>query len=111
MPVRVPEITSLQQGETRVFSFPTAQGDRQGFVIRYDGNLRAYENRCRHWPIPLDLGNADFFLASVDRIRCKYHGAEYHPVTGECDAGPCKGDSLTRFDLELDGEDAVVMVP
>jgi nitrite reductase/ring-hydroxylating ferredoxin subunit len=109
--VRVHRITNLREGEARVFSFPTDYGDMQGFVIRHSGGVCAYENKCRHWPVPLDYGNADFYVASLDRIRCKHHGAEFDPGTGECDAGPCKGDTLTRFDLEIEGDDAVVIVP
>jgi nitrite reductase/ring-hydroxylating ferredoxin subunit len=111
MRIRVPGVAALQQGETRVFSFPTAYGDMQGFVIRHDGELRAYENKCRHWPIPLDYGDGDFYFASVDRIVCKTHGAMYDPATGECDAGPCAGLSLTSFPITLEGEDALVEVP
>ena len=111
MHIRVPGIKGLRHGETRVFTFPTEYGDMQGFVILHDGRLRAYENKCRHWPVPLDYGDAGFYVASLDRIRCLHHGAEFDPGTGECDAGPCKGEFLTSFDMEIDGEDAVVTVP
>jgi nitrite reductase/ring-hydroxylating ferredoxin subunit len=111
MIIRVPDVAGLGQGETRVFSFPTAYGDMQGFVIRFNGALYAYENKCRHWPIPLDYGDADFYFASVERIVCKTHGAMYAPDTGECDAGPCKGQQLTSFPLILEGADGLVEVP
>jgi nitrite reductase/ring-hydroxylating ferredoxin subunit len=111
MRIRVPDVLALRQGETRVFSFPTAYGDMQGFVIRYNGDLRAYENKCQHWPIPLDYGDGDFYFASADRIVCKTHGAMYDPATGECEIGPCAGRSLTSFVLELEGDDAWVEVP
>ena len=111
MEIKVPGAALLVNGETKVFSFPTAYGDMQGFVIRHEGKLRAYENKCRHWPIPLDYGDADFYFASIDRIVCKTHGAMYDPATGECDAGPCAGQYLTSFPLELRGSDAVVEVP
>ncbi len=111
MRIHVPDVTNLQQGETRLFSFPTAYGEMQGFVISYNGNLRAFENKCRHWPIPLDYGDADFYFASMERIVCKTHGAMYDPITGECDAGPCKGEMLTIFPIEFEGMDAWVEVP
>ena len=109
--IRVDSVTSLKPGETRVFSYPTAYGEMQGFVIRHGENLRAYENKCRHWPIPLDYGDADFYWPSADRIVCKTHGAMYDPDTGECDSGPCAGERLTSFLLELEGEDGIVTVP
>ena len=111
MRIHVLDIGSLKQGETRVFGYPTAYGEIQGFVIRHNGALRAYENKCRHWPIPLDYGDGDFYWPSADRIVCKTHGAMYDPETGECDSGPCAGERLTSFPLELQGEDGVVDVP
>ena len=83
----------------------------QGFIIRHDGTLYAYENKCRHWPIPLDYGDGDFYFASVRRIVCKTHGAMYDPGTGQCDDGPCMGQRLTVFPFELRGADAIVEVP
>jgi nitrite reductase/ring-hydroxylating ferredoxin subunit len=111
MRIRVPGAASLGEGETRVFSFPSAYGDLEGFVIRYRGALRAYENRCMHLPVPLDYGDGDFFYPAADRIVCKTHGAMYDPATGECDDGPCMGKFLVRFDVETEGGDAWVDVP
>jgi nitrite reductase/ring-hydroxylating ferredoxin subunit len=109
--IRVPGAASLKHGETRVFSWDSPHGELQGFVIRHGDVLRAYENKCRHWPIPLDYGDAEFWYADIDRITCKTHGATYDPATGECDSGPCTGAFLTRFDLEVKGDDVVVKVP
>jgi nitrite reductase/ring-hydroxylating ferredoxin subunit len=111
MQIRVPETISLKQGETRMFTFPSRYGDLQGFVIRYRDALHAYENKCLHWPIPLDFGDGEFYYEKIDRIVCKNHGAEYDPATGICDAGPCQGEALTRFPVILDGGDALVTVP
>jgi len=111
MQIRVPEAQNLKHCETRVFTYPSRYGDLQGFVIRYGEKLHAYENRCRHWPIPLDFGDGDFYYARIDRIVCKTHGAEYDPETGICDAGPCRDEVLTRFPLVVDGDDALVTVP
>ncbi len=111
MQIRVPETKNLKHGETRVFTFPSKYGDLQGFVIRAGEGLHAYENKCRHWPIPLDFGDGEFYYGKIDRIVCKTHGAEYDLETGECDAGPCRGEALARFPLILDGEDALVTVP
>jgi nitrite reductase/ring-hydroxylating ferredoxin subunit len=109
--IRVLGAVRLQHGETRVFSWPSAFGDLEGFVIRHGENLRAYENKCKHLPIPLDYGDGEFWYDAIDRIVCKTHGATYEPDTGYCDDGPCEGASLTRFDVELDGEDVVVLIP
>src|ERR1700748_897460 len=110
MEIRVEKAADLKQGETRVFRFPSKYGDLEGFVIHYNGNFYAYENRCRHWPIPLDFGDGEFYYKHFDRIVCKSHGAEYDPESGICSAGPCQGEALTRFNLILEGEDAIIIV-
>ena len=111
MEIRISETKDMKHGETRVFKFPSRYGDLEGFVIRHGENFHAYENKCRHWPIPLDFGDGDFYYEGFDRIVCKSHGAEYDPETGICDAGPCRNERLTRFPLVFEGADAVVTVP
>jgi nitrite reductase/ring-hydroxylating ferredoxin subunit len=109
--LRVPGVSSMTHGQTRVFSWPSEYGDLEGFVIRVGDSLRAYENKCKHLPIPLDYGDGEFWYDAIDRIVCKTHGATYELETGYCDDGPCEGTSLTRFDVELEGDDAIVLVP
>lgn len=117
--IRVTGAGTLKHGETRVFTWPSEYGDLEGFIIRAgapstspgQGALRAYENKCKHLPIPLDYGDGEFWFDAIDRIVCKTHGATYEPDTGYCDDGPCEGASLTRFDIEMDGDDAVVLIP
>lgn len=107
----------LAVGETRTFEFlrrispAFPPGKAQGFVIRSREGYRAYLNQCRHWPVPLDLGDQDFYFAKIDRITCKTHGATYEPSTGFCDSGPCVGSSLEAFPVVLAGEDLVITVP
>jgi nitrite reductase/ring-hydroxylating ferredoxin subunit len=60
--------------------------------------------------VDLDLGFGDFYAADLDRIVCKNHGALFHPQTGQCTAGPCAGMFLERFEVTLEGDDALVDV-
>ncbi len=111
MVIRVPGARRLRHGETRVFDVPSKYGGLQGFVICYGDDFFAYLNQCRHWPIPLDAGDEDFFHPAIDRIRCKTHGAVYHPATGLCEAGPCAFSRLDAYSLQPDGDDVLVTVP
>ena len=111
MVIRISEAADLTHGKTRVFAFPSPYGEQQGFLIRYHEGFHAYRNQCRHWPIPLDFGDGDFFYETLDRIICKSHGAQYDPETGICEAGPCQQAGLQRFLLVLEGRDALVTVP
>lgn len=73
----------------------TAFGDAAtGFVVRYDGKVHGYLNRCAHVPIELDWAEGEFFESSGLYLMCATHGAIYVPDTGQCAGGPCKGGRL-----------------
>lgn len=87
--------------------FPvSAGGDREtGFVVRYDGEVRCYLNRCAHVPIELDWNEGEFFESGGLYIMCSTHGAIYVPETGHCAGGPCKGGRLRPIGVtERDGQ-------
>lgn len=109
--LRVRDVASLEPGQARTFRFRRDGLLEEGFVLRFDASWFAYLNRCPHWHVDLDLGDGRFYDAELDRIYCKNHGALFLARTGECDSGPCFGDSLERFEVELDGADAIVSIP
>ena len=74
------------------------------FVVRYDGEPRAYLNRCAHVPMELDWMPGKFFDSSETVLVCSTHGAMYDPATGSCVGGPCRGARLTPLAVaERDG--------
>ena len=108
--VRVPGGATLAPGTSRTFTFERAGSTLEGFLLRHTSGFFAYANVCPHWSVDLDLGFGDFYAADVDRIVCKNHGALFLPQTGECTAGPCAGMFLERFEVTLEGDDAVVEI-
>jgi nitrite reductase/ring-hydroxylating ferredoxin subunit len=87
--------------------FPVTVGgsDATGFVLRFDGALHAYLNRCAHVPIELDWSPGEFFESSGLYIMCATHGAIYLPDTGYCTGGPCRGARLRKISiLEQNGQ-------
>jgi nitrite reductase/ring-hydroxylating ferredoxin subunit len=111
MEIRIDGIQAMAHGEARLFAFPRNGREAQGFLIRHGESFYAYLNQCRHWPVPLDYGDADFFHAPSDRIMCKSHGAVYQADTGICDYGPCVGAALDAFPVSVAGDQALVTVP
>lgn len=107
---RVKGAALLEEGKTHAFTIEQDKHERKGFVIRHAGKLLAFLNECPHWSIDLDLGDEDFFDAELERIYCKNHGALFVLPSGECETGPCLGRSLTKFSLEVDGDDVMVEV-
>ena len=74
------------------------------FVIRHDGVVYGYLNRCRHVPAELDWQEGRFFDSGADYLVCSIHGALYLPDSGYCIAGPCRGQSLLPLTVtEQDG--------
>jgi len=109
--ILVPELDALAEGETRKFTFER-EGERLGgFVIRYEGTLYAYANRCPHWSVDLDMGEGRLISELSQRIFCSNHGALFVPSTGYCDAGPCRGLSLERFEWSAEATGIRVRVP
>lgn len=115
--ILVPNVASLEHGQARTFVFEDGGYEGRGFVLalREAGDagpeLVAYRNRCAHVAFDLDMGTGEFWSAKLGRIYCRTHGACYEPRTGICDRGPCVGRGLERFELERQGDDAVVLVP
>jgi len=65
------------------------------FVVRYQGQPRAYRNRCGHVSVELDWPAGRFFDDSGLYLVCATHGAMYRPADGSCAGGPCRGRGLS----------------
>ncbi len=109
MEVQVSGVAALEHGEACVFRFEREGESREGFVLRVAEELVAYHNRCPHWGVDLDMGEGQFFSKLNQRIICSSHGALFSPRSGYCEAGPCVGDSLERFELRREADDVVVV--
>ncbi|AXE36693.1 Rieske (2Fe-2S) protein [Chromobacterium phragmitis] len=96
----------LDGGRGHRFEIEQADGSRlPAFVVRYQGQPRAYLNRCRHIPVELDLQDGNLFDLSGNYLICSMHGARYRPDTGYCTWGPCRGQFLAALDVfERDGQ-------
>lgn len=85
------------------------EGDpREGFILKFNGELRAFENRCPHWEVDLDLGMGDPYLDDLEKIFCRNHAAIFDPLTGACESGPPLGRSIRRYPIRIEGDDLIV---
>jgi len=87
------------QENARGIRFPiTAFGtDATGFVVRFQGKVYGYVNRCAHVSVELDWNEGEFFDASGMYLMCAVHGAMYLPESGRCAGGPCRGQALQKI--------------
>jgi nitrite reductase/ring-hydroxylating ferredoxin subunit len=58
-------------------------------LLGNDGEPRAYLNRCRHLPIPIDAGSKQYLTRGGEYLICGTHGALFRRDDGVCTAGPC----------------------
>ena len=77
----------------------------RAFALRFDGEVRAYMNRCLHVPTELDWQPGEFLDTDKRWIICSVHGATYEPADGRCVGGPCGRGRLTPVPVqERDGQ-------
>lgn len=77
----------------------------RAFALRFDGQVRAYLNRCLHVPTEMDWQPGEFLDLGKRWILCSIHGATYEPADGRCVGGPCgRGRLLAITTEECDGE-------
>jgi nitrite reductase/ring-hydroxylating ferredoxin subunit len=72
-------------------------------LLGHDGEPRAYLNRCRHLPIPIDSGSRQFLTDDRNYLLCGTHGALYRRDDGMCIAGPCLHLALEHLPLIEEG--------
>lgn len=88
-----------ERGKGVRFDVRDEYGTVCAFVLRIDGKVHGYLNRCAHVSMEMDWQPGEFLDSSQRWILCATHGAAYEPDTGRCIAGPCNGASLTRLDV------------
>lgn len=91
----------------RGFDFREGEAIFAGFVVRKAGLVRGYVDSCPHAGWPLAPLPGRYLTRDTDRIFCGGHGALFRVEDGYCTAGPCAGDSLTPWPVEV-GDDGVL---
>jgi len=74
------------------------------FVVRTQGRVVGYLNRCAHMPMELDWQPGAFFADDAEHLICSTHGALYAAADGRCLGGPCGSTPLVPLAVaERDG--------
>jgi len=90
----------LPLNSTKSFSITTDGETLELLVLTQQDEVYAYKNHCPHLGIPLNWQPDQFLSIEETHIQCSTHGALFTFEQGDCIAGPCTGQSLTRFPLE-----------
>ncbi|WP_374515887.1 Rieske (2Fe-2S) protein [Brevundimonas sp.] len=84
----------------RAFVLQIGEAFFHGFVVRKDGRVAGYVDRCPHQGFPLALELDRYLTPDGSLILCGWHGAVFEPLSGECVGGPCAGGRLTPWPVE-----------
>ena len=98
--IRLCAPNELTEGQSRGFVL----AELKLLVVRREGQVYAYQNRCPHRGIPLEWQPDQFLDHSNSLIQCATHGALFLIESGECVAGPCSGQSLKALSCREDAD-------
>lgn len=85
--------------EERALSVARPEGSI--LLYRWNGQIKAFRNRCPHVGTPLDLIPGRVFTEDRSHLICATHGALFDPATGLCIKGPCRGQPLRPVAIRL----------
>jgi len=89
-----------ERGKAVAFEVLQWHRPERAFVLRFDGEVHAYLNRCAHVPTEMDWQEGEFLDGDKQYIMCSIHGAVYDPKTGRCVMGMCGRMGLTKIQVE-----------
>lgn len=87
----------------RAFVLQIGEAFFHGFVVRKDGEVAGYVDRCPHAGYPLAVELDRYLTPDGSLILCSWHGAAFEPLTGLCVGGPCAGVRLTPWPVRAEG--------
>lgn len=84
----------------------SVDGDAESLILHRDaaGAVRAWLNVCPHAGRRLDWAPGQFLRSKEGLLVCAVHGASFNLGSGECVAGPCRGEALREVAVHCDGD-------
>lgn len=76
-------------------------GRFHGFVVRRGDGVHGYVDRCPHMGLPLAQVLDAYLTPDATLIACSWHSALFDIDSGVCVGGPCVGQRLTPWPVEL----------
>jgi nitrite reductase/ring-hydroxylating ferredoxin subunit len=74
-----------------------------GFVVRRGEVVTGFVDACPHMGLPLAKQLDDYLTDDGQLIECDWHGALFRTDDGLCVGGPCTGQSLRPWAVEIVG--------
>ncbi|HEY0101856.1 MAG TPA: Rieske (2Fe-2S) protein [Brevundimonas sp.] len=86
---------------SRGFVLQIGEAFFHGFVVRRNGVVSGYVDRCPHQGFPLAIELDRYLIPDGSLILCGWHGAVFEPGSGLCVGGPCAGARLTPWPVTV----------
>ena len=102
MTTAIANLEALPEGQPTAAEATVDGAPESLILVRSGAHVDAFLNICPHAGRRLDWAPGQFLLSRDGHLVCAAHGASFVPSTGECVAGPCRGDSLRRVDVCVD---------
>lgn len=103
MEYEICDLQDIPDGSAKGFCVETAGGEREILIVRKQGRIHGYLNRCPHTGVNLEWKPDHFLDNSGQLIQCSTHGARFRIEDGYCIHGPCRGDSLQSLTIRFSG--------
>lgn len=95
----------LAEGQYRKLKIVFEGRADECLLLRFDGKVYAYLNRCVHMPRRLDCEQNQVFDHSGRYLRCSMHGIVYTPQTGTSVSALCEGEQLLALEVYEEDEE------
>jgi len=95
-------LDDLPDGKARNFVLQMRAGRFHGFVLRDGMQVAGYVDRCPHSGLPLAQVLDEYLTPDGALIACSWHGALFRRDDGLCVGGPCVGQSLSRWPVNVE---------
>jgi len=103
---RQTDIKEIQLQESQCIGFAIESEDY--FIVRHQGQIHAFVNRCPHRGVSLEWQENTFLNFDKNLIQCASHGALFTIADGLCVAGPCQGQSLTKVNHKIVNDQVLI---
>ena len=100
--IRLCRLDDLADPGSREFSWGTGDWPLEFFVVRKEGDVVGFVNRCPHAGHALNWQPDRFLTREQDLILCNSHGARFRITDGVCVSGPCPGARLEPVTLRIE---------
>ncbi len=94
-------LDQIAEGKARNYVLQLKAGRFHGFVVRKNGRVHGYVDRCPHAGVPLAQELDQYLTSGGEMILCSWHGALFDIASGECLGGPCMGARLTEWPVAV----------